>query len=368
MTMTRRKTLALIGGGVVLAAGASAGTFLTTRTPQAAHAPWADAGGYGDDRLFALSYALLAPNPHNRQPWLIELVGEDSFRLHRDHTRDLPHTDPYHRQIFVGLGCFLELMKVAATLRQKMPVINLFPEGPDGPIADVTITEAKSTDPLARFILERRSCKEPFEQRPVPPELSEILNAYGKVITADTEVENLKKLTWDAWLTEMHTHRALKESVDLMRFGKAQINANPDGIDLGGPFLETLMLAGVLSRESQLDPNSTGFKEGVKLYQEMLAATPAYVALTTNGNSRYEQIAAGRRWLRLNLETTRLGLSLHPVSQALQEYEEMAPHYAEAHRILANSGETVQMLGRLGYGPQTSRTPRWPLETRIMNG
>jgi hypothetical protein len=260
------------------------------------------------------------------------------------------------------------LLKVAATLRQKTTAINLFPEGYDGPIADVTITEGARLDPLAPFILDRRSCKEPFEDRPVPPQNSEALSAYGAVITADAAVKRLRKLTLDAWLTEMHTHRALKESVDLMRFGKSEINANPDGIDLGGPFLETLILAGVLTRDSQLDPESTGFQEGVKIYREMLSATPAYIALTTNGNSRHDQIAAGRRWLRLNLETTRLGLALHPVSQALQEYEEMVPHYAEAHRILAKPGETVQMLGRLGFGPHPSRTPRWPLETRIMNG
>jgi len=129
-----------------------------------------------------------------------------------------------------------------------------------------------------------------------------------------------------------------------------------------------LMLARILTRDGQLDPTSTGFQEGVKMYRSMLAATPAYIALTTPNNSRLDQIAAGRRWLRLNLETTKLGLALHPVSQALQEYEEMASHYDVAHRLLAKSGETVQMLGRVGYGPKTSRTPHWALETRMMNG
>lgn len=368
MTLTRRKTLALLGGGMVVAATASAGTFLATRTPGRALEPWRDAGGYDDPRLFALSYALLAPNPHNRQPWLVALEGSDAFVLHRDKSRDLPHTDPHQRQIFVGLGCFLELMTIAATLRGQVAGIELFPDGPDGPIAHVRLSEGASADPLAGQILERRSCKEPFENRSVPASAAADLAPYGTVITDPDAVEKVKNLTWDAWLTEMHTHRALKESVDLMRFGKSEINANPDGIDLGGPFLESLMLAGLLTRDSQLDPKSTGFQEGVKMYDEMLHATPAYVVLTTSGNQRADQIAAGRRWLRLNLETTRLGLSLHPVSQALQEYEEMAPHYAEAHRMLAKPGETVQMLGRLGYGPKTARTPRWPLETRIMNG
>jgi len=368
MNLTRRKTLTLMGGGVVVAATASAGTFLATRTPARALEPWQTAGGYDDPRLFALSYALLAPNPHNRQPWLIELKGDDAFLLHRDTRRDLPHTDPHHRQIFVGLGCFLELMSVAATLRGKTVEIALFPEGPDGTVAHVRLTDGAAADPLAGHMLERRSCKEPFEDRPVPVSTAADLAPYGTVLTDPDTVSQVRKLTWDAWLAEMHTHRALKESVDLMRFGKSEINANPDGIDLGGAFLESLMLAGVLTRESQLDPQSTGFREGVKMYQEMLWATPAYVVLTSQGNKRPDQIDAGRRWLRLNLETTRLGLALHPVSQALQEYKEMAPYYAAAHRMLAKPGETVQMLGRLGFGPRTSRTPRWPLETRIMNG
>ncbi len=41
---------------------------------------------------------------------------------------------------------------------------------------------------------------------------------------------------------------------------------------------------------------------------------------------------------------------MHPWSQALQEYEEMADLYAEAKTLLgAGAGETVQMLARVGY-------------------
>ncbi|MEM1375917.1 MAG: hypothetical protein AAGG69_00870 [Pseudomonadota bacterium] len=76
MSLSRRKFLGLVGGGVVVAAGAGAATFINTRTPHAALAPWDQAGNYDDARLRALSYALLAPNPHNRQPWEAELVGK----------------------------------------------------------------------------------------------------------------------------------------------------------------------------------------------------------------------------------------------------------------------------------------------------
>jgi hypothetical protein len=143
-------------------------------------------------------------------------------------------------------------------------------------------------------ILGRRSCKEPFDDRPVPAPLVARLAGLADIVTDPSEVAALRRLTWEAWKTEAYTPRTLKESIDLMRFGKSEIEANPDGIDLGGPFLEALMLAGVVGREAQLDTSSTGFREGLRIYEDMLMATPAYVVVTTQGNARADQIAAGR--------------------------------------------------------------------------
>lgn len=64
--MNRRKFLAIACGGVVLAAGASIGT-IANRFPHKAIEPWSKAGSdYSEPRMRALSYAILAPNPHNR--------------------------------------------------------------------------------------------------------------------------------------------------------------------------------------------------------------------------------------------------------------------------------------------------------------
>jgi len=368
MAMGRRKTLALVGGGTILAATAASGAFLSSRTPNKALAPWSAAGGYEEPRRRALSYAILAPNPHNRQPWVVDLREPDTVILYRDFERDLPETDPYARQLTIGMGCFLELLAIAAADTGFSLNTDLFPEGEGGPVAVVRFANGAERDPLFDHVLARRTCKEPFEDRPIPLEVVDRLAGTADIITDPQKVQALKELTWAAWEIETGTHRTMKESVDLMRFGKAEIEANPDGIDLGGPFLETMILAGVVSAEAQLDPNSTGFKEGVRIYREMLHATPAYTVLTTSTNTRADQIEAGRRWLRLNLTTTALGLSLQPVSQALQEYPEMADLYAAAHAMLAPEGHTVQMLGRLGFGPDVPRSPRWPLESRIMNG
>jgi hypothetical protein len=90
-----------------------------------------------------------------------------------------------------------------------------------------------------------------------------------------------------------------------------------------------------------------------------------FVWINTMGNSRHEQISAGRNYLRIALRVTGLGLSMQPMSQALQEYTAMQPHYQKVHSMLAkNPGERVQMLARLGYADMTAPSPRWALSTR----
>ncbi len=367
MTLSRRRMIALLGGGLVVTATAGATGFAVTRTPTRALAPWAAAGTFGEARLDALSWAILAPNPHNRQPWEAALMGEDRIRITRDLTRNLPHTDPYDRQMTIGMGCFLEQFVIAASASGHAVDLTLFPEGGEHVVAEARFLPGAVRDPLFDALPNRRSCKEPFSATPVPDAALASLAPLARTITDAALVEKIRALTWAAWEIEARTPRTYRESVDLMRFGKAEINANPDGIDLGGPFLEGLALFGMLSREGQMNPDSAEYKQGFDMYRTMLAATPTYAVITTEGNSRTDQIAAGRRWLRLNLTTTALGLALHPVSQALQEYPEMAGPYAAVHTMLAPSGGTVQMLGRLGFGPTPAQTPRWPLETRMRN-
>lgn len=362
----RRKFLKILGGGTILAAAGATG-FVATRTPAHALAPW-DVQTYDDPRKHALAHAILAPNPHNRQPWLVELNGEDAVILHRDLDRDLPATDPFHRQIFIGLGCFIELLKVSASDIGYAVDLTLMPEGDDGPVAFAKFTKGVKRDPLADFILTRRSDKFPYEDRRISQSDAENLTGFAQIITDQTMVSALRTLTIDAFNVETYTPSTLEESVDLMRIGKAEINANPDGIELPSPMLEVLRRTGMLTKDVLMNTDHPGFRSQHAGYLDMLSATPAYAVLTSPSNTRLDQIEAGRRWLRLNLKTSQMGLALHPVSQALQEYPEMAEHYEKAHQMLAPQGHTVQMLGRLGYGPKGGPTPRWNLESRIKNG
>lgn len=379
MTLSRRKTLALIGGGVIVAATASLGA-VASRRPRTALLPWDAAGAETEPRRRALSWALLAPNPHNRQPWLVDLREAGVVTLYVDTGKLLPHTDPLNRQITIGLGCFLELMRMAAAQDGQRVTITPFPEGFDDTALDarpvaraVFVADASVTpDPLFAHVLDRRSTKEPFDlTRPLPADTLALLNVaqhgrFGGTIEAEA-VADWRAFTHEALRIEIETPLTYKESVDLFRIGRAEVDANPDGIDFTGPLFEVLGATGLMTRESVLDTTSQAYKAGLDAVYANTDTAMGHVWLVTPGNSRPDQIATGADWLRVNLAATAAGVAFQPLSQALQEYPEMAGPYADLHARLAPTGGTVQMLARIGYGPQVDPSPRWPLDAKILD-
>jgi hypothetical protein len=385
--MQRRKFIKIAGSTAVIlsAIGAAGYGWVNTRRPDKALAPWEKAGKseyYTDPRIQALSYAILAPNPHNRQPWLVDLKTPNRIVLYCDLERLLPQTDPNNRQILIGHGCFLELLDLAARELGFDVKITAFPEGfsdknlDQRPVAviDLMSNLAATKDPLFHQIGKRRTNKESYDTtRPVEPsKVASICEAVTQgIITGYTldhiALSRLKDLTWRAHIVEFTTQRTWNETVNLMRIGKDEINASPDGIDLGGPFLEGLNLIGQISREQMADRNSTAFKQGLDVYKEKINSSMGFVWMTTTTNTRLDQLNAGRAWARMNLQATKLGVAVNPHSQALQEFPEMSELFVDLHNELKIiSPNRLQMFARIGYGPLIDPSPRWHVETKIL--
>ncbi|MEM8827435.1 MAG: twin-arginine translocation pathway signal protein, partial [Pseudomonadota bacterium] len=77
-----RRRQFLIGAGSTACVLVGAGAWVSSRDIEKARAPWRLGDRTFDDpRLHALAHAILAPNPHNRQPWLVELRDDDRIIL-----------------------------------------------------------------------------------------------------------------------------------------------------------------------------------------------------------------------------------------------------------------------------------------------
>jgi hypothetical protein len=374
--MQRRQFMRVAGGGMVMAAVAGAGLSgcAGADMPAGAVAAWQPPASGLELRQWVLSHALLAPNPHNRQPWLADLAVPGEITLRLDTQRLLPATDPFSRQIMMGAGAFLELLVMAAAARGHRADVQLFPEGEPGPqlqafaalpFARVRLVPdaAARPDPLFAQLFKRRTDRRAYDPlaAPTPDEVASLRAAalaqpvgFG---LAGLEPGSLRPaiqtIARDAWRLELTTEATMMESMHLLRVGAAEVDQHRDGISIMSPLLITVDKLGLMDRQRMPAADSRMIVSQIDDFNALTASTPAYLWITTDGPGRAPQIAAGRAYARVNLAGTALGLAMQPNEQALQEYPEVAAPYRAIHQLLAagTPGRTVQMLARVGHLP-----------------
>jgi hypothetical protein len=368
----RRTVLQLLALGSLAAVPAVSAATRTDPDPAAA---WRNPGaGQKDPRLYSLAHAILAPNPHNRQPWLVSLDGDDSIILYFDATRRLPATDPYDRQLAIGCGAFLEILSIAAREIGHEAQISLFPAGEpqpnlnDKPMAHIRFVKGGTKDQLYSSITQRRSNKEPYDAaKRVSTESLQALLTMGPTenltlsgtLSGTAQCEALRQLSIQAYRREIQTPVALKESIDLMRIGKAEIAKYRDGIDLDFPGIGAMQAMGLITREKMMTPGTKAYQQGLEQYGPLAKSASGYVWIISNSKDRFAEIAVGRAYARLNLQATALGIAMHPMSQALQEYAEMSAIKADAERAVGLVPDRrLQMLARIGYASPVPPSPR----------
>ena len=385
--MDRRSFVRLIGGGAVFAAGGLGGCSGTY--PEDAVAAWAGPRPDEEPRRWALGHAVLAPSSHNRQPWLVDLRQPNAIGLHVDRARLLPETDPWFRQIVVSQGTFLELLVIALRERGVEARVELFPEGEfaprtldDRPVARLSwpagAGDAKK-DPLFAHIRARQTAKVDYDtRRPVEPAaLSALASAlppdsgFGLGFAGSVEparLAALRQLCRDAARVELTTPRTVMESIRLTRVGPREIRADPDGIALNEPLVRALGALGLFDRSRPPAAGSAAYRNMMARFEGHSRSAMGFVWLSTDtaanapkGRTRSAEVAAGRAYVRLQLQATALGLQMHPMSQAPQEFAEMKPLYDRLHALTVGrpaDQRTVQMLCRIGHCAPQPHTPR----------
>jgi hypothetical protein len=389
--MQRRNFIRIAGGGSVAAAlGATALTGCSAGMPSEAIEAWSGPGpGIAsnlDARRWLLSYAILAPHSHNLQSWVADLRTPNEITLSCDLQRLLPQTDPLSRQIMMSHGTFVELLDLAARERGLRAEIELFPEGVFGAdkldsravarirlLPDVTVKK----DPLFAQILRRHTNRSAYDLtravtldawRAMSDAVQPHALRFGHAGVEQAEALTIhRRIAAEAWRIELTTPRTVMESYDVLRVGAAEIAAHRDGLTLLDPMVVLLNRVGLFDRSKAPGPDDYASTSQIKDFGKKLDSTPGFLWMVSDGNDRITQINAGRAYARVQLAATALGLSMQPLSQALQEYAEQAKPYADIHAQTGASrpGQTVQMWARVGYAPPVEPAPRRRLQDFI---
>lgn len=363
----------MIGGTAVLIPAASL-LSCSGRGPEGFEA-WDGPPPDADPRLRLLGWAILAPSALNKQPWWVDL-GNDGVLVHADRRRRAPATDPDGRETLQSVGAFVEFLTLAAGAEGFQTAVRMFPGGlpptlddlDEYPVAHVDLQRSPSTapDPLFGGVRRRRTNRYEFSGPPLTPDEESALAAAMegsaarlRLLTDPGTVMSLAGLTADSVAHETGSFTMYAESAGMLRFTHEELATQRDGMDLGNYGLRGLDL--VLTRvfQSRNDLFEERFRErSVDLARRAAFSAQAYGIITTPGNSREEQVIAGRAFARVHLGATLLNLALQPFGQA-SRFDETRSRLAG----LAGTGsETVQLLFRLGRAPESPQSVRRRLE------
>jgi len=332
-----------------------------------------------DIRWRVLPFAILAPSPHNTQPWKVAFLGKERIVLSIDRERLIPGCDPLGRQAFISIGAFLENLDLAAKSFGYRADIDLFPGGwpdmrtvPDTPIAHVDLGEDAGIrpDPLFMQIPLRHTNRRPFRRQEVPLHLvGEIAESYESPLvpfgfSPDRElIKTVAGLAGDAMKVELADIARREETLRNFRFTDAEACRSPDGFGLAqsgyGTIARFFIGQFLLSRKKATTSPSLFARLAEKSVRVHAGGAGGIGWLSTKGDHRVEQVRAGRAFQRVHLKATSLGLALHPITQLLADFPEMAGLGSTLYEYLGiPDTHTVQMLFLLGYARPVPPTPR----------
>ncbi len=365
-------TLVLVTGGGVWRAEEQ-GVFGAGEGP--AFEPWEEWRAIGEDGLLALvSAAILAANAHNTQPWIFR-IGDSRIELFADTRRDIGAIDPFSREMYIGLGCALENLVLAARARGYKYDLALAPDSGD-PAHAATIDlspGSKEVSPLYEAIPERRTNRYVYDtSRSVS---RETLDALGKLNEDAPEVgvhwfstrEERQKvsrlLVEAAKAINDDREQSYDNSKRWLRNGQKSIERHWDGLTLDTLGLpEATLLAAKMLPEPSLQTSGEAWLRGEKRQVETAGAFG--IIFVRDYGDRAQRLEVGRLWQRMHLWITAHGLAAQPMSQLHERADRetelgLHPTFGDALKVLLESPSRQAIFTfRLGY--PTRQAPHSP--------
>ena len=370
MAIDRRRVLK-VGGAAVVVAGAGLvwraydrGVF--SAGSGAAYEPWKtwDSGQPGD-LLRLVRAAILAANPHNSQPWLFRL-GSDTVDVFADTARNIGSIDPVRREMYMGVGCAIENLRVAAAQDGYEAAVALMPDaGNAAHAARIHLTKAApALADLYEAIPRRHTNRAAYDMaRPVSAaQLSELAalatGLQNTKVVWFTSVEDRKRigdLIVAATEAIIADPQQSGDSARWFRWQHEDILEHRDGLTMDAQALRPLInfAVKVLPRMSN-EQADDGWLKATREVHVLTAAAFGFIVVSDPADPA-SRLRGGQLWQRLHLRATAMGLAAHPLNQMAERADRerqlgIDARFGKALQELAGGGGShVLMPFRIGY-------------------
>lgn len=349
-------------------------------------------GARVDAITWIVANAVLAPSPHNSQPW--EFVWRnDMLECRHDPSHDLPSLDFESLATAATFGAVAETLEMAARRLGLTPTTKTFPDASD-PRLMCTVTFApgdRADDELFEYVPRRVTNRRRDKRQPIDEKALDALRDATR--SRDAE---LRLVSDDAGLDEMGALMGAcdrlgtmnpaihRDSMSGFRWTREQVETHRDGLDVSTMELTASERAGfwLLSKWEIVDcmKRIGGGASLADLAKQCVASSSAIGLITTRGVSRADYFRGGRALQRMWLTAAKLGLALQPwtglpylfarvergggsglAPDEVRELQELRARYRRLFDVTRDDAEVL--LFRLGRaGPPSAISLRRPLE------
>lgn len=269
--------------------------------------------------------ASLAPSSHNTQPWL--LIAQDSpfeWKLTLDEARCLPVTDPHRYEMLLSLGAFLENLILVAPIYgyevqytlsslEKLPILMHLQKTRKNPAKDIlaqiekrrTLRKDLLNTPLTfdeqTYILDNAAPISFFPRESyTAKQLAELTFSANKIQSKDESIQQ-ELSHWIRWKHIQQVNAAdglTPDTMEMNIFLKWLAEYFFEPSDLLSPYFQNSNLA---------------------LIEKQIIEGAGWIIAHTNSTRTNDFLSIGRCVESLWLRCAKLGIALHPMSQALEE-------------------------------------------------
>ncbi len=290
-----------------------------------------------------------APSVYNTQPWQVEVAG-NTVIVRADPSRQLQHSDPQGREMFISCGAFLFNARTDARRQSLVADVSVLPDPDDELLVAVLELEpgpAPNTDELelSVAIARRATSRTPFDDQPLFTDVLMAIQAAAHEEGADLRVIQPSEPAREDVIRLVRRAEALAAEDPAARAEEAAWTATDSGRDDG-------------IAQDLLGPNPTDDQAPVRRFLASAGSAQferrsTMAVLTTPDDSVRDWITAGQALEHVLLVATTYFVHASFATTVLEN-----PTTRHDLRQVLSLDAAPQMLMRLGYSSLPAHTPR----------